>query len=189
MDLNKKKKHQHEVFFFVNLAVRVHSYLPWQPRLYLLPATPTRSPTSPFTQHTTWQYKYGRGSPRLRQPEPALRSVSRPPPIRSRVVTRDVRFTAAGGCSVWFIPVCSCLLRAAGDLTRTHARTHAPRGASERVRAQAVYDRRVLSEHSRARTHAHRCGWRPEAEQCWGGRKQKFSRVDRRHELVQRQTN
>lgn len=92
-----------------------------------------------------------------------------------------------GGCSVWFIPVCSCLLRAAGDLTGActlpPARTH--RGSLAR---KAVYDRRAVSERARAHTHAH-TQMRAEAEQCWGGRKQKFSKVDRRHLQTILETN
>lgn len=140
-----------------------------------LPATPThlptRTPTSPFTQHTTWQYKYGRGSPRLRQPGPALRSVSRPPPIRSRVVTRDVRFTAAGGCSVWFIPVCSCLLRAAGDLTRTHARTHPEGRVSECAHRLFMTGEYCRSTRARAHTHIDAAeGLKPSSAEVAGSR-------------------
>lgn len=46
---------------------------------------------------------------------------------------RALEFPAEGSCSVWFIPVYSCLLRVAGDLTgrtliraltHTHVHTH-----------------------------------------------------------------
>lgn len=89
---------------------------------------------------------------RLRQSEPVLRSVSRPPPIRSRVVTRDVRFPAVGGCSVWFIPVCSCLLCAAGDLTRPHARAQWASTRTGCLRQAGTVGTHTLAR-SRARTH------------------------------------
>lgn len=83
------------LFFLTTLSDFIHIYghspgstcSRWHPVSPLLPL---------FTQHTTWQYKYGRGSPRLSQSEAGLRSVSRLRPIRGGIVTRDVRVYSSG---------------------------------------------------------------------------------------------
>lgn len=121
----------------------------WHPFSLLLPL---------FTQHTTWQYKYGRVSPRLRQSEPGLRSVSRLPPIRGGIVTRDVRVYSSGRLLslvhtglLLLAPCCRWLNWRVHSPARTH------RGSLAR---KAVYDRRAVSERARAHTHAHTdAGW------------------------------
>lgn len=115
---------------------------------------PRPLPITPLSSSPHGSTNVGRGLSGLHQSGPALYVRLCSSPMRSRVVLRALEFPAGGGCSVWFIPVYSCLLCVAGDLTArtpTVARVHAHTQIHARahihththytgVRAQAVYD-------------------------------------------------
>lgn len=140
-------------------------------------------PVTPLSSSPHGSTNVGRGLSGLHQSGPALYVKLCSPPIRSRVVLRALEFPAGGGCSVWFIPVYSCLLCVAGDLTartptvaRVHAHTQARTHTKHRrARASCLWQ---LSRHIGTHRQAE---MRAEANECWGGRKLQFSRVDSRY--------
>lgn len=73
---------------------------------------------------------------------------------------RALEFPAGGSCSVWFIPVYSCLLCVAGDLTGRRAYWRGRAGGRARARVhrhlgtQAVYDSSPSLSHTHAHVHA-----------------------------------
>lgn len=119
------------LIFIHVIAWEAQFYLKFMTNVYHPPQHtpfPVLFPLPPLSSSPHGSTNVGGGLSGLHQSEPALYVKLCSPPIRSRVVLRALEFPARGGCSVWFIPVYSCLLCVAGDLTArtpTVARVHA----------------------------------------------------------------